>query len=122
MTIEDGWMLAEHVRRDHHRDGSVDWLPLAAYDAVRPEHCRRVVTTSRAWGELWHLDARPRAQRNVLLRACDTYDTRSSTGSTAPPPCSPTDEPPMFETIALDSVDPATADPGPHLGIQHPAW
>ncbi|GAA2043883.1 hypothetical protein GCM10009839_54080 [Catenulispora yoronensis] len=57
MAIEDGWVLAEHARRRQAADGSVDWAgTLAAYNAVRPEHCRRVVTTSRAWGRLWHHD------------------------------------------------------------------
>ncbi|MFE7719679.1 FAD-dependent monooxygenase [Nocardia rhizosphaerihabitans] len=110
MAIEDGWVLAEHVGRHHHA-GSVDWAAaLAAYDAVRPEHCRRVVTTSRAWGELWHLDGTPRAQRNVLLRAHDTYDYSFVDWLYGPTALLPADEPPMFEPIALASVDPGTAD------------
>ena len=61
MAIEDGWVLAEHVgrqaaRRTGHSLG-VGWdAALAAYEAVRPEHCRRVVETARDWGGLWHLD------------------------------------------------------------------
>jgi len=58
MALEDAWVLAEHVARQ--LDGGypiaeLDWdSALAAYNAVRPEHCRRVVTTARSWGELWH--------------------------------------------------------------------
>jgi salicylate hydroxylase len=60
MAIEDGWVLAQHVRRLRGDDGVVDWRgALAAYEAVRPEHCRRVVLTARVWGELWHLDGPP---------------------------------------------------------------
>ncbi len=45
MAIEDGWVLAEHVKRNRDADGIVDWTAtLDAYEAVRPEHCRRVVT------------------------------------------------------------------------------
>ena len=47
---------------------------LAAYQAVRSEHCRRVVLTSRVWGQLWHLDGPRREQRNAILRARDTRD------------------------------------------------
>ncbi|MEH0841187.1 hypothetical protein V6U81_02180 [Micromonospora sp. CPCC 205711] len=57
MAIEDGWVLAGHVERLRGDDGAVDWAgALAAFEAVRPEHCRRVVLTARGWGELWHLD------------------------------------------------------------------
>jgi len=41
---------------------------LAAYQAVRPEHCRRVVLTARTWGELWHLDGTKGQQRNAIER------------------------------------------------------
>ena len=50
-------------------EGSWD-AALAAYGAVRPEHCRRVLTTARAWGEFWHHDGEKRQWRNrVTLRA-----------------------------------------------------
>ena len=39
------------------------------YNAVRPEHCRRVLSTGRVWGELWHVDGIKRLQRNAILRA-----------------------------------------------------
>lgn len=91
MAIEDGWVLAGHVAARRAEDGSIDWQgALAAYGAVRPEHCRRVLTTARAWGELWHLDGVARLQRNTLLRARDTYDysfTDWIYGPTAPRRC-----------------------------------
>ncbi len=56
MAIEDGWVLAEHVKRNMPIDGRIDWdAALAAYNAVRPEHCRRILTTGQEWGEPWHL-------------------------------------------------------------------
>ncbi|MFZ0530276.1 MAG: FAD-dependent monooxygenase, partial [Propionicimonas sp.] len=64
MAIEDGWVLAEHVKRNR-ADGIVDWdAALAAYNAVRPEHCRRILSTGRVWGSLWHLRDEERLQRN----------------------------------------------------------
>ena len=102
-------MLAEHVGAQHARrtetSSGIDWdSALAAYDAVRPEHCRRVLSTGRAWGELWHLDGIKRQQRNVLLRARDTYDysfTEWIYGRTA---LTPEEEPPLYTPIPLDSV------------------
>jgi salicylate hydroxylase len=105
MAIEDGWVLAQHVGVQQDARVSVDWdAALAAYDAVRPEHCRRVLMTGRAWGELWHLDGKKRLQRNVLLRARDTYDytfTEWIYGTTA---LTPEQEPPLYTPIPLDSV------------------
>ena len=77
MAIEGGWVLAEHVGRQAAcRTGhslGVDWdAPLAAYEAVRPEHGRRVVETARDWGGLWHLDGE---KCNAILRAWNTYDS-----------------------------------------------
>jgi 3-hydroxybenzoate 6-monooxygenase len=78
MAIEDGWVLAEHAARRMVATAAgldVGWdAALAAFEAVRAEHCRRVVLTSRKWGELWHLDGTSRLQRNTILRARDTYD------------------------------------------------
>ncbi|MFD0901819.1 FAD-dependent oxidoreductase [Actinomadura sediminis] len=105
MAIEDGWVLGEHVARHRSGDGSVDWRAVfAAYDAVRPEHCRRVLTTSRAWGELWHLDGRPRLRRNVLLRERDTYDYSFVDWLYGPTALDPSDEPPMFTPVPLSSA------------------
>ncbi|MFB7217506.1 FAD-dependent oxidoreductase [Streptomyces sp. NPDC056227] len=105
MAIEDGWVLGEHVARNRAEDGTVDWsAALAAYEAVRPEHCRRVLTTSRKWGELWHLDGVAREQRNVLLRARDTYDYAFVNWLYGPTALTPDEEPPMFTPIPLSSA------------------
>ncbi|WP_182909923.1 FAD-dependent oxidoreductase [Microbispora sp. H13382] len=106
MAIEDGWVLARHVAARRAGDGTIDWQgALAAYEAVRPEHCRRVLTTARAWGELWHLDGVPRLRRNTLLRARDTYDYSFTDWIYGPTALTPEEEPPMFTPIPLDSVD-----------------
>lgn len=109
MAIEDGWVLARHAVANRAGDGSIDWrAALAAYEAVRPEHCRRVVTTARAWGELWHLDGVRRLQRNVLLRARDTYDYSYTDWIYGPTALTPDEIPPMYKTVPLNSVDIAT--------------
>jgi len=97
MAIEDGWVLAEHARRNRRGDGAVDWTAtLAAYESVRPEHCRRVVTTARAWGDLWHLDGAAREQRNALLRCRDVYDYSFVDWLYGPTALFADDEPEMF--------------------------
>lgn len=112
MAIEDGWVLAEHVRRLRDANGVVDWAgALAAYEAVRPEHCRRVVLTARVWGELWHLDGIRRAQRNVLLRERAVGDYSFTDWVYGPTALFPADEPPMFEPIPLASADRVSAGP-----------
>ncbi|MFI6520437.1 FAD-dependent monooxygenase [Spirillospora sp. NPDC050679] len=106
MAIEDGWVLGEHVARNRAGDGAVDWPAiLAAYQAVRPEHCRRVLTTSRAWGELWHLDGPARERRNVLLRDRDTYDYSFVDWLYGPTALLPSQEPPMFTPVPLTSAN-----------------
>lgn len=106
MAIEDGWVLGEHVARSRDAAGRVDWAAaLAAYEAVRPEHCRRVITASRAWGELWHLDGVAREQRNVLLRARHTDDYSFVDWLYGPTALVPGDEPPMFEPVPLASAE-----------------
>ncbi len=115
MAIEDGWVLAEHVGAQQatrtEASSGVDWeKALTAYNAVRPEHCRRVLTTGRAWGELWHLDGVERRQRNVLLRARDTYDYSFTEWIYGPTALTPEEEPPLYTTIPLDSVT-AVAEP-----------
>lgn len=108
MAIEDGWVLAEHVGRLLDAGASVaglDWdEALAAYDAVRPEHCRRVITTGRVWGDLWHLDGLKRLQRNEILRARDTYDYTFTEWIYGPTALTPDQEPEMYPVIPLDSV------------------
>lgn len=102
MAIEDAWVLAEHTAAHWLPSGGADWdAVLAAYQAVRPEHCRRVVETARAWGELWHLDGEARLARNAILRARDVHDYAFVDWIYGPTALRPEDEPPMFDPIAL---------------------
>ncbi|WP_328396223.1 FAD-dependent oxidoreductase [Nocardia sp. NBC_00416] len=106
MAIEDGWVLAEHAKRRRGDDGVVDWAgALAAYERVRPQHCRRVVLTARAWGELWHLDGVRREQRNVLLREREVDDYSFTDWVYGPTALLPEDEPAMFAPIPLTTAD-----------------
>ncbi|WP_332306967.1 hypothetical protein [Saccharomonospora cyanea] len=77
----------------------MDWdAAVAAYEAVRTEHCRRVVLTARSWGELWHLDGTARRQRNVILRSRAVDDYSFVDWLHGPTALAPEDLPPMFET------------------------
>ena len=106
MAVEAGWVLAEHMRRARGAAGTPDWpAALAAYAAVRPPHCRRVVLTARAWGELWHLDGVPREQRNVLLRARAVDDYSFPDWIYGPTALFPDHEPAMFEPVPLATAD-----------------
>lgn len=105
MALEDGWVLGEQVARNTGDDARVDWqVVFAAYNAVRPEHCRRVLTTSRAWGRLWHLTGRERELRNIILRERETLDYDFVDWIWGPTALFPDDEPPMFEAIPLESA------------------
>ncbi|WP_020106624.1 FAD-dependent oxidoreductase [Nocardia sp. 348MFTsu5.1] len=105
MAIEDGWVLAEHVARQRNSEDTINWdAALTAYEAVRPEHCRRVLTTAREWGELWHLEGVAREQRNVLLRARDTHDYSYTDWIYGPTALFPGDEPPMYPIVSLHSA------------------
>ncbi|MER7584204.1 FAD-dependent monooxygenase [Kitasatospora sp. NPDC097691] len=109
MAIEDGWVLGEHVaaqRAQRTESGSgVDWsTALAAYEAVRPEHCRRVVDTARSWGELWHLEGLRRLQRNALLHARDTYDYSFVDWIYGPTALRPEEEAEMFRPVPLETA------------------
>lgn len=97
MAIEDAWVLAEHVERQRREDGSVDWdAALAAYEAVRTEHCRRVVLTARSWGELWHLTGEGREWRNDVMRERDIDDYSYIDWLYGPTALVPEDEPARF--------------------------
>ncbi|MGW0769199.1 FAD-dependent oxidoreductase [Streptomyces sp. NPDC002676] len=113
MAIEDGWVLAEHYARlaKAAPEGRLpDWdAVLVAYEAVRVEHCRRIQTTARAWGELWHLDGAERLRRNAIMRARDTYDYSFTDWVYGPTALTPDEEPPMFTPIPLSSA--AVEDP-----------
>ena len=120
MAVEDGWVLAEHVGRQllAAPGDDLDWdTVLAAYDAVRPEHCRRVLTTGRLWGELWHLDGLKRLQRNVILRSRDTYDYTFTEWIYGPTALTPAEEAEMYPTIPLDSVDVSAPTPAEQTGL-----
>jgi salicylate hydroxylase len=103
MAIEDGYVLAEHLAAN---PGDRD-AALAAYQAVRPEHCRRVVETSRAWGNLWHLDGEKRERRNEILRARGPRDYSFVDWLYSITALTPAEEPPMFQVIPLDAPAPA---------------
>jgi 3-hydroxybenzoate 6-monooxygenase len=125
MAIEDGWVLAQHARRAGPSPGScpssslsssiswsLDWdAILAAYQAVRAEHCRRVVLTSRLWGQLWHLDGLRREQRNTILRARDVRDYSFTDWLYGPTALTPDAEPAPFRPIPLDSADLTVTSP-----------
>lgn len=96
MAIEDGYVLAEHLSA-----GSGPDEALAAYEAVRPQHCRRVLTASRRWGELWHLDGTKRLRRNAILRARDTYDYSFVDWLYSTTALTPDQEPALFRPIPL---------------------
>jgi 2-polyprenyl-6-methoxyphenol hydroxylase-like FAD-dependent oxidoreductase len=101
MAIEDGYVLAEHLAANPADTAAA----LAAYQAVRPEHCRRVVLTSRAWGKLWHLDGEKRDRRNAILRARETTDYSFVDWLYSITALTPAEEPAMFETISLDPLN-----------------
>ena len=105
MAIEDGWVMAQHVERNRDADGNVDWdAVLAAYNAVRPEHCRRILSTGRVWGELWHLRGTERLQRNAIFASLDPHDWAFTDWAWGPTALFPQDEPAMYTPIPLSSV------------------
>jgi salicylate hydroxylase len=102
MAMEDAWVLSEHVGAQL-AEGDLDWdAALAAYQAVRPEHCRRVLTTARAWGELWHLTGAEREARNAVLRQRDVHDYAFVDWLYGPTALTPEQEPPMFRPQPLE--------------------
>jgi 3-hydroxybenzoate 6-monooxygenase len=107
MAIEDGYVLAEHLAAHASTGTAPDWdAALAAYQAVRPEHCRRVVLTSRAWGRLWHLDGERRARRNEILRTRETTDYTFVDWLYSITALTPAEEPEMFRPIPLEAPAP----------------
>ncbi|MFJ2763500.1 FAD-dependent oxidoreductase [Streptomyces prasinus] len=108
MAIEDGWVLSRHVARlraGAAAGSAVDWdAALAAYEAVRVEHCRRILTTARAWGELWHLDGTERLQRNAIMRGIDPAEYAFTDWVYGPTALFPDEEPPMFRPVPLASA------------------
>ena len=105
MAIEDGWVLAQHAERNRSEDGVVDWpAVLDAYNAVRPEHCRRILTTGRVWGELWHLRDHERLQRNAVFESLDPHAWAFTDWVWGPTALFPADEPAMYQPVPLDSA------------------
>jgi 2-polyprenyl-6-methoxyphenol hydroxylase-like FAD-dependent oxidoreductase len=98
MAIEDGWVLSRHVAAL-----GLGPAALAAYEAVRAGHCRRVLTTSRAWGQLWHLDGDKRLRRNEILRARAIDDYSFVDWLYGPTALTPDQEAEMFTVVPLDS-------------------
>lgn len=102
MAMEDAWVLATHVKRQavgDPGDGNIDWdAALAAYNAVRPLHCRRVQTTARDWGDLWHLTGENRLWRNDVLRHRDIQDYTFVDWLYGPTATTPDELAPMFES------------------------
>ena len=104
-TNESFAQTAERIYRD--------WdAALAGYQAVRAEHCRRVVVTSRKWGELWHVDGTKRLQRNAILRARDVRDYSFVDWLYGPTALTPDQEPALYRPIPLNSVRPEHGSPG----------
>ena len=76
---------------------TLDWdVALAAYQAVRPQHCRRVLTTARSWGALWHLTGEERLWRNEVMRSRDVHDYSFGDWLYRPTALTPVQEPAMF--------------------------
>ena len=98
----------EAAGRDRGRAAAAWDAALAAYQAVRVEHCRRVVLTARDWGHLWHLDGTKRLQRNAILRARDTYDYSFTDWIYGPTALTPDQEPALYPVILLNSVERTT--------------
>jgi 3-hydroxybenzoate 6-monooxygenase len=102
MAIEDAWVLSEHAGAQL-AAGELDWdAALAAYEAVRTEHTRRVVTTARTWGELWHTTGPRREARNRLLRGREVTDYSFVDWLYGPTALTPDQEPPMFTPVPLE--------------------
>lgn len=109
MAIQDAYVMAEHAAEERRPDGTIDAdKVLAAYNAVRPEHCRRVLTTSRQWGQLWHLPQPEAGFRNALLEARDTYDYSFTDWLYKDTALTPEEEPEMFAPLSIHD-DPAKA-------------
>jgi 3-hydroxybenzoate 6-monooxygenase len=62
-----------------------------------------VVTTSRDWGVLWHLDGEKRERRNEILRARRPRDYSFVDWLYSITALTPAEEPEMFKTIPLDA-------------------
>ncbi|HET8601803.1 MAG TPA: FAD-dependent oxidoreductase [Segeticoccus sp.] len=105
MAMEDAWVLAEHVGQRMGAEGP-DWDgALAAYNAVRTEHCRRVVLTARDWGNLWHHTGVKRLWRNAVMRARDPKDYAFVDWLYGPTALTPELLAPMFDPANAPTVE-----------------
>ena len=55
-----------------------------------------MLTTARAWGDLWHHAGEKREWRNEVLRSRDTHDYSYIDWLYGPTALTPDQEPPMF--------------------------
>ncbi len=99
MAIEDAWVLGELVAAQGASGGgdAVAWDDvLAAYNAVRPVRCRRIMEVSRDWGGLWHAGADRRQWRNEALQGWSPQDHRYTDWLFGPTALRPEDERELF--------------------------
>jgi 3-hydroxybenzoate 6-monooxygenase len=105
MAIEDAWVLGAHAERQLTTGATgrtIDWAPvLRAYSDVRTAHTARVCSTSRAWGELWHLDGQAREVRNQVLRGRQTRDYSFTDWLYGPTALTPDELAPMYTPIPV---------------------
>lgn len=74
MALEDAKCFADSAAATY-RDGgrNLAWPRiLKQVNAERAPRCNRIMSVSRMWGELWHLDGVGRIARNELFRTRDT--------------------------------------------------
>jgi 3-hydroxybenzoate 6-monooxygenase len=78
MALEDAKCFADHADSEFAAGWRNDVWPrlLKDVNAERAPRCNRILTTSRMWGELWHLDGTARLVRNELFRTRDTTSYR----------------------------------------------
>lgn len=71
MAMEDAECLALYASEAAEK-GELDWPKvLREVSDERAPRCGRIQTTSRFWGELWHVDGLPRLIRNELFREAE---------------------------------------------------
>lgn len=71
MAMEDGETLALYAA-EAAASGDLDWVAvLREVSAERAPRCRRIQTTSRLWGEMWHVDGIARHVRNETFRQAE---------------------------------------------------
>lgn len=71
MAMEDAETLALYAAEAAEK-GELNWPDvLREVSNERQPRCARIQTTSRFWGELWHVDGLPRLIRNELFREAE---------------------------------------------------